>query len=447
MPNNNFLTFASGSGATVQSDAAYASDAARALGFQIGIADPAHVNKVWRQGAAGAALAGQVIVDHALIDAVDDGNIAALKANWRTGVAAMMASVYFAQDTSTAVNSIVAACDPAPPTLTGFRSLYVRVANTNTGPVTISLNAIGAKTATRHDGTPLQAKDLPAGQIAHFLYDQNLGQFVLAGSASAEIPKLPTADVVVHVNLASNGANDGTADGTTAKPFASIAAAAAFAQQRYFFSGFKLIIMLDSPGIYTAPGTLPNIGGTLAIVGDSNNQDAYALLGTGPTNGGGGVVFCVGGTYTLTGLRIQNTGVANHTLNASNGASIICTNVTLDTGTNPPFFHAQAAGAGQILFGGGCKANGSAAGLAAGVGAGQVRFGTNFLVANGPTWSFAGAYAASGYVSIDPNVTISGPAAGPRYIAANYGVIQTYGQGPNAFPGNVAGTLNNGIYQ
>jgi hypothetical protein len=447
MANNNFLTFASAAGALVESDAAYASDAARLLGFQNGVADPAHVNKVWRQGAAGSSVIGQVVADHAGVDANDDGDIQALKANFRAGVAAMLASAAFGQDTSSTANVIQVALSPAPPTLSSFRSLFVRVANTNTGPVTIALNALGSKTATRHDGTPLQAKDLPAGQVAHFIYDSTLGQWVLAGAAASEVPKIPTTDVIIHINLPANGANDSAADGSATAPFATLAAAANFAQQRFSFGGFRLILKLDVPGNYTAPGLLPNIGGTIVIQGDVNNQDAYVLQGTGPSGGGGGVIFMLGGSYSFLGVRIQNTGAANHTLNSSSAASVSCQNVTLDAGQNPPFFHAQAANAGQIFFGSGCKSNGSAAGLAAAVGAGTVRFGSNFLVANGPTWSFAGAYAGSGYITLDPGVTLSGPAAGTRYNAANYGVIQTYGQGANAIPGNVAGTVSNGLYQ
>jgi hypothetical protein len=69
MPTNSFLQFAAADGKGAISDAAYAGLAARLTGFQNGIAEPGQVSKAVRQGAAGAAMLGQIIVDHALADA------------------------------------------------------------------------------------------------------------------------------------------------------------------------------------------------------------------------------------------------------------------------------------------------------------------------------------------------------------------------------------------
>lgn len=78
MPVNEFLPFATGSGALVQPQADYAVNPAKAQGFQAGIADPAQLNKVWRQASVIAAALAQLVANRTNQDIRDDGNIAAL---------------------------------------------------------------------------------------------------------------------------------------------------------------------------------------------------------------------------------------------------------------------------------------------------------------------------------------------------------------------------------
>lgn len=87
MPTNDFKAFATGGSATVLTQTAYVTLASLiANGFQNGVADPAQVNKVLRQGANMAAMLGQFITDQAGVDALDDGNIATLEAAFLTAV-------------------------------------------------------------------------------------------------------------------------------------------------------------------------------------------------------------------------------------------------------------------------------------------------------------------------------------------------------------------------
>lgn len=79
---NDFLTFAGGSGANVLSQSAYAAQTALlANGFSSGVASSAQLNKVWRQSSIMAAVLAAFIVDQSGQPAIDDGTTATLEAN------------------------------------------------------------------------------------------------------------------------------------------------------------------------------------------------------------------------------------------------------------------------------------------------------------------------------------------------------------------------------
>lgn len=86
MATNDFLTFASNSGANVISQANYLSLAAQATGFQSGIAQSAQLNKVWRQSSIISAMIAQFICDKSGQSAIDDGTITTLETNFMTAL-------------------------------------------------------------------------------------------------------------------------------------------------------------------------------------------------------------------------------------------------------------------------------------------------------------------------------------------------------------------------
>jgi len=203
MPTNSYLPFAIAAGANVWSDAAYNGSQQQQTGQQKGIVPSGMMNKAWRQSSVGTSALGQIIVDHGLVDALDDGNVAALKANLRMSFAAMLAGVAFAVDQSATPNILTVILDPVPPSLTGFRGIFVRVANTNTGPVNLSLNNLGSKGVVKKNGLPLTAGDLIQGQFAHFIYDAVLGQWTAAGSLPSDVLASPAAASTATFTLPS----------------------------------------------------------------------------------------------------------------------------------------------------------------------------------------------------------------------------------------------------
>lgn len=83
---NDFLLWAVGSGANVESQATYLADPALPIGETHGTANSARSNKVWRQASYACYSLGQIIVDVLGINAADDGNGAGFLANLKTAL-------------------------------------------------------------------------------------------------------------------------------------------------------------------------------------------------------------------------------------------------------------------------------------------------------------------------------------------------------------------------
>lgn len=95
MATNEFLQFATATGANVLDQTAYSGLPARLSGFQSGLATSANVNKVWRQASTIAALIGQFIVDNTEEDALDNGDVATLLANFTAALAGSVGAENF----------------------------------------------------------------------------------------------------------------------------------------------------------------------------------------------------------------------------------------------------------------------------------------------------------------------------------------------------------------
>jgi hypothetical protein len=83
---NDFRPFAAAAGSNVIPQSSYLSLPALGTGFQTGIAQSAQLNKVWRQSSILAAMIAQFICDETGLNAVDDGTIATLEANFITAL-------------------------------------------------------------------------------------------------------------------------------------------------------------------------------------------------------------------------------------------------------------------------------------------------------------------------------------------------------------------------
>lgn len=76
-------------------------------------------------------------------------------------------------------DTITATFSPAPASYTNGAIYYIKIANTNTGAVTVNYNSIGARDLVRFDGSACLAGDLVAGHIAATIYFSAADDFYL----------------------------------------------------------------------------------------------------------------------------------------------------------------------------------------------------------------------------------------------------------------------------
>jgi hypothetical protein len=111
-------------------------------------------------------------------------------------------------------------------------TIRVKIANANTGASTINVNALGATTIVRGDGSALQAGDLSAGQIVELTYNSTAGNFQLnasAAAASASAAAASAAAAAGSASAASTSAGTATTQAGIATTQAGLAAASAAA--------------------------------------------------------------------------------------------------------------------------------------------------------------------------------------------------------------------------
>lgn len=142
---NDFLTFAAGSGANVLTQSAYAAATETATGYVSGVAPSNAFNKTWRQSSIMAAVMAQFIADETGEDVIDDGTTATIEANF---IAAILAVAQMINITIPDVDGLTLALAGKLST-TGTAASATKLATSRsfnlTGPVTA--------TAVGFDGT------------------------------------------------------------------------------------------------------------------------------------------------------------------------------------------------------------------------------------------------------------------------------------------------------
>lgn len=208
MATNDFVPFATGTGANTYSTASYQASNARLLGVVDGEADPKLANNAWRQPSVIGAMIGSFIAAQGF-DAFDDGNLANLLTSFRAAldktVGAQFPSrqrIHFGSDTGVA-NRIVADVSPDILTYETGAIYWVLAANAPTGPAVASLDGRGDRNIVRRDGTAIQANDWRAGEVIELRDD---GDRLQLGGALA-----PASGSLVY-----RGSNSGTVNALVA---------------------------------------------------------------------------------------------------------------------------------------------------------------------------------------------------------------------------------------
>lgn len=151
---NDYVPFAHGVGANVETADDWKNNIVRSAGFQNGVALPSQANTAWRQASVIAAMIAQFSADFSAQASVDDGDVLAAEQRFIDALQAYAApvGVYFVTDTGSA-NAIVGTSSNPPASYTAVKLvIFKKMAQDNSGPVTINLWSKGAVPLTDNTG-------------------------------------------------------------------------------------------------------------------------------------------------------------------------------------------------------------------------------------------------------------------------------------------------------
>lgn len=160
-------------------------------------------------------------------------------------------------------NTITATGPSSMTAYTAGQNFYLVPANTNTGGVTLNINAFGAKAVTKYGTTPLVAGDMVAGTMYEVSYDGT--QFQLINPSTFNTTQsVPAANITGQVAIA----NGGTGVATLTDLITLVGGATT--------GDFKLVMRASAPA-----GWVAGDGGTIGNVGSGAtraNVDTLALF-------------------------------------------------------------------------------------------------------------------------------------------------------------------------
>lgn len=331
--------------------------------------------------------------------------------------------------------------------------LWVIPGNTNTGPGTLNVNALGVRNIVRRGGGPLGAGDMPSGYKSLLTYSALHANFELYGinfgSGTTGFLPILTANTNLYVNAAIG--DDTLYDGSAAAisgphgPFKTIARATA-ETFKYGPSVYTMTINIAN-GTYGEAVVIPGVVGPTTLYNGNNRSGVF-----------------------VTGADSQ------HTFNAGHANTILIKHLTMSCGggTGPPCCVSSSGGAsvncddlgsqGVIPYSVYESYNGF---ISAGTHmcyAGNTCeyfwsafFGGFLGVQQGKAITFAGSFSCGGAFAAAsavgtmempvpgyPAFVNPGNVSGTKYLATINGAIVTQGLGTGFFPGNSAGYVNTG---
>lgn len=179
MATNDILQFAgSAAGADILTQSAYAADADRTAGHQLGIARRALENKVLKQASTIAAAVAQYMADSQANNIGDTVSIATLAGYLKQAI--KNTAIMFTAAAGTA-DAITAAFVPASTALADGDFMVIRAtgANTTSTP-TLAVDGLTAKTIVKGSNAALALGDIPGpGYYLLVSYDATLDKYVL----------------------------------------------------------------------------------------------------------------------------------------------------------------------------------------------------------------------------------------------------------------------------
>lgn len=311
----DFLAFATGGGANVESQAAFAADPTTSTGFIAGIGLSAKLNKVWRQSSFISAGLATFVATNAAVNVLDDGNLAGFVTNLTTAITNLVASGSRWSGTSGgSANAQTLTPTPAAAAYTTGNSYAFVAGFTNTNATTINISALGAKNIYK-DGPsgpiPLTGGEIVANNVYTIRYDGTQFQLVATELGTISLQNA-NAVTISGGSIAGTSFDNGVIGGSTplAGHFTTLSATGHITFEGVTSTGATgtgLLAFATSPS-FTTPALGVASATSLAIGGATIGSNGLAVTGhlllegvtsTGAT-GTGNLVFSASPTFTGT---------------------------------------------------------------------------------------------------------------------------------------------------
>jgi len=297
---------------------------------------------------------------------------------------------------------------------------------------------VAAKQAAllRYDGTAARWR-LMSGATGLLAAVNNLSDVTSAAAARANLAvrEQLNANRTYYVRTDGSDSNNGLAN-TSGGAFLTIQKAVDTVAA-IDLSIYNVTIQVGD-GTYTGAVTVSGAwvgSGTVTLQGNVSTP-ANVLISTGANDC---ITVLSGGTLTVTGVRLTNTG--SFLLNAASGLIRFATMTFGPCGSQ----QVRVSDCGRAQAVGDYSIDGGAIWHWSGVGNGVIRVqGRTITLTGTPAFATAFANAEMGTAVLVNSNTFTGSATGPRYTAVTNGVISSGGAGATYLPGNAAGTTSSG---
>jgi hypothetical protein len=384
-----------------------------------------------------------------IVNTITDAGIAATDADLHQLAKAIQSGqLNFKHDTGTA-NAYATSLVPNPGSYFEGLSVILKVGNLNTGASVLNINSIGNAPIVRADGSPLTGGELIGGQYVLFLFDGTSWRMVWATSGSiAGMPVWLTKTTDFYVNgTTGNDAWDGTsATFVSGKkgPFQTLQRAAN-EYPKYNLNGYMINIHVAG-GTYAKVSCGPaNGSGQVNWVGNPASPTTVAINAAS----GSAVIIGLAGPpmqfdgFTLTsGVAIP--GDPGFGIWVVQGAQVITVNLTFGAAYTAHIGCSEAT----LTIDGAININGVSQ-ICLDCDGGRIILNAVTL----PVFNFnIGMTYAAGFVNASNVGRVVGPGVfngianvgGPKYFITGNGILNTFGQGVAAWPGNQPGVLSTG---
>lgn len=332
-------------------------------------------------------------------------------------------------------NALTATLDPPLTFLVSGMPVRILIAATNTGPVTLNVNGLGALPIKTMRGNNIKRGDMPAGAIVTLICAG--AAWVLAGVAYSDFRPIASNNLQFYVAPTGSNNNSGESAG---QPWQTLQFAWETIRDRIDLNG-KTATVNCANGVYTeglvARGQV--LGGTgtgsVVFIGDEANPSnvivspaatsaffsgsraevavrGFNVSGRGASLGGGHGcgILCQGGNIAFQNMRFAQSDIAH--IYAQNGVALAQGPITIVNNAVVAFW---GAGTGTVQLG-------------------------------GQTVTLTGSYTYTDFVraaygSVDlTGVTFTGSAqSGRRWSATASAFVVTSGGGATFIPGSTAG--------